>query len=327
MGLPVASTASLAPQRGVVNHASPAVSGGRGQRAGFLTKCATSRAALPVPELLEQNPSAAARRQRRLHRGIDRWALSHEWRKTRVHHSHLFTFTCTRKTDHDLWGEWQRVHEAIRHTFKRQQYFVWLEIQRDGTLHYHLAWLNAPWVEKETMAEWLQRVWGHGHVDQKFRGKARSLQGLVRYVRGEVKKQGSKAYQQDYAAVATGIRTFNSELKGFPPELLDAHLDSWESLYVDGRVQLTARIEHVHNDVCSPTPGQRDRAERQRRYRAGRRMALVWTNAKPDSPGGAHPLLRTSSSDQVSAAALAQLALAFLSEHAEWERRVRELPW
>lgn len=296
------------------------------RRVGFLTKCATSVHALEKPITLRGTPSAAARRVNRLHRGVDRWAVSLDWKKVLVKSTTLLTFTVAPGEEDQLWGEWQRLMHSANKTLKRKlTYFVWAELTKRGVVHYHMAWVNAPWL-KEPPAKWLTRLWGHGNVDQSFRGGKRSLSGLVNYVRGYVKKQGAKAYQQDYAELPPGMRAFNSNLKGFSPELLDAHIDRWQSLWTDGAVVLTGRIEHVHNDRCRPEPGQLEQAARKARYRRGRELGRLWTNSREVGEIAQLPI-KGAKPAAVTPAQLRAMQTELFSEYWEWHRRVVELPW
>jgi hypothetical protein len=258
---------------------------------------------------------------------VDRWETALHFDRYRVNHSTVFTLTRRADCDCDMRGELIRVTKELRRWAPGRPYWAWLELTARGRIHLHIAVLNAPWRPGEAPAVWLERVWGHGHVDQSFRGQKGSLDALVSYVRGYVKKQGAKAYQQDYADLLGGLRTFASNNKGYADCVLDQHRSHWESLFVDGHVLLTARLEHVRHDVCAPTPGQLEMAHRRALYRRGRALGRLWTNSRADSSStGAWPAVGAPPG-LTPPAVLRAIQLELDSEYWEWHRRVYELPW
>lgn len=321
----VASPVLSVPFQGI-NPEFTAVSGRSTARAGFLKKCATMRNPLPEPHRCTESQTPAGRRVARLHRGVDRWELSHVWRKTRVRNTLLLTLTCKPGQEDALWGEWRRVWNAVEKRLGKQRYFAWLELTRAGRPHYHVLWLNAPWLENEAPAVWIERLWGHGHVDQVFQDGRGSLASAVRYVRGYVKKTGAKAYQQEYTAAAAGLRTFNSDRKQVSVDVLDRHLDRWEATYADGQVVLTARLEHLRNDCCAPEPGQLEAAARKARYRRARQLGKLWTNSGESREFRHHHIKESGRADKPRE--LAQLQeLEQIGGYVEWRQTVEDLPW
>jgi hypothetical protein len=261
-----------------------------------------------------------------LHKGIDRWALAMRWQGRVGRATHLFTLTCARDENEALWGEWQRVMHALKQRWPKLRFFAWLELTRRGRIHYHALCINVPYLRRGTPAQVIERLWGHGHVDQQVRQGSGSLDSMVAYVRGYVKKQGAKKYQQDYEDVPPGMRAFNTSFKRYSATLLDQHLDRWDSLWSQGVVTLVGRFEHRRNDRCAPTPGQLELEQRRARYRAGRRMGRIWANAGDSREFAAAPI-KEGTLGATRAEQLRVMQAELFSEHREWHRRVYELPW
>jgi hypothetical protein len=253
--------------------------------------------------------------------------LAEHWSGRRSRAAHLFTLTCARDENEALWGEWQRLMHGLKQRWKKLRFFAWIELTRRGRIHYHALCLGVPYLRRGTPAQVIERLWRHGHVDQSVRKGPGALASAVAYVRGYVKKQGAKKYQQEYEDVPPGMRTFNTSLKGYTAGLLDQHLDRWDSLWSLGVVTLVGRFEHRRNDRCAPTPGQIELEQRRSRYRAGRRLGRLWTNSGADTDPRARERPAAGPIGNPRAATARAIQLELDSEYWEWHRRVYELAW
>lgn len=293
---------------------------------GFLKKCATSRKTLETPRRVSPSSTRGERRRSRLARGVDRWELDVRWRHFRRTRTLLFTLT-TETADWDqVEGAWSRVIHEVERVFGRQTYFGWLELQQRGALHVHVVWINPPFLEEWTFVEYLQELWGLGHVDQRDYGRVETPRAALDYALAYAKKHGDKAASQDYDRLPLGWHTFFSSLKVHPGEVLDKHLDRWDAVYREGVVELIARLEHSPVAECEPRVEQLDWWLLRRRERAGRRAARSWTNAEAAAEDR-RSFIGARVRGQTLGRSRPRGQPELLSEYAEWAVRVESLPW
>jgi len=221
-------------------------------------------------------PSRSAGRRRRLRRGVDRWFLDRSWRAVHVRRVALVTLTTTGLDYERHQGRVHRFVKHLRETFGLVDYFWWLELQRNGQLHYHLIWLNPPnWKSRLNIA-WVQHAWGAERTQLRFRDGSWFRARGADYVKAYAKKMGEKAYQQDYSEVPSTIRTFACQRLQFTGELLDLHMDRqiWRyvpqgvylGVWTEAVLELVANRNHLpptSGGACRPPPGsQRPRIKR-----------------------------------------------------------------
>jgi hypothetical protein len=278
----------------------------------YSKRCATMRNALDVPRELTAKPSATQRRRARLWRAADRFETAIAWDGRAVRHFDILTFTTSSADLDACQGRMRRLTARLRKRWPGIQYFAWFELQARGAGHYQMIVPNAPWRRSKAAIGWLTHVWGAGHVWATRHSEREWSDQGAGYAKSYAKKMGDKAYQQNYDDVPSSIRTFMTHRLGHAVMALDQHRDRWESRYVGGVVTLTARIEHVRGSPCRPAPGEIERAEAARRYRAGRQAARVWANAPPrkNGPGETSAALRAAAGRLRAQAAVAAGALA-----------------
>jgi hypothetical protein len=112
---------------------------------------------------------------------VDRWALDERWRGLHGKAVHLFTLTQARDGNDDLWGEWLRTAHNLRQRWPELRYFAWLELTKRGRIHVHVIAVKVPWVKGGTPAQVIERIWGHGHVDQQVRRGQGALDSALAY--------------------------------------------------------------------------------------------------------------------------------------------------
>jgi hypothetical protein len=129
-------------------------------------------------------------------------------------------------------GEISRFWHEVRARFPRARYFCWLELHRDGRLHYHALWLNPPPRHQFDLHQDVARIWRNGRTRGRRKWPKDWSQHSLDYVLAYAKKIGKKAYQQDYDQLPTALRTFMSQRLGYDLALLDRHRDSIIARYV-----------------------------------------------------------------------------------------------
>jgi hypothetical protein len=179
--------------------------------------------------------SRAAGRRRRLKRGAARFVQDIACRRLRVWGSFLVTFTTETAEHTQVQGQMRRVMTAIRNRWGEQDYFVWVELQERGAIHYHLMWLNPKPRMGDRWYKWITREWGLGRVNTSYRGKGWYQQHGLNYVLKYARKIGDKSYQQDYSEVPSSIRTFSCSRLEITPELLDEHRDRDHWVFISAR--------------------------------------------------------------------------------------------
>lgn len=115
----------------------------------------------------------------------------------------------------------RRFTDLMRKRYGVDKYFWWAELQKRGTVHYHMVIADIRFIPKQQVA----KMWGHGFVDLRWIG---NLQGIHRYVSKYVQKL-RKGYQQDYRRfhkLYRGFRIFGSNrLRDLDARILK--LPSW----------------------------------------------------------------------------------------------------
>lgn len=227
----------------------------------------------------------AARRRRRLQRGLHVWDLDRRLCAEPTTRIATITLTLASADLDDAYGRVRDFWRRARQTFIGMRYFCWLELQARGQVHYHAVWLNPPHQKRGNLLAWVDRWWGLGRTRVRFNGDRRAIQDQVDYALGYAKKMGRKAYQQRYEAVPRQLRTFMNQRLEIPPAELARHLDRdvWE--YVpEGVVAGELREEHLRfvEHLVHEVPDR------------GRCTALDWRRPRPGAAAGrrAPPLTR-----------------------------------
>jgi hypothetical protein len=173
----------------------------------------------------------------------------------------LITFTSAERNFEWSLGRMRRFWHAVDEEWGYQEYFWWLELQEDGTPHYHVMWLNPPQLRHGLNEKWLRANWGADITHWRFKDASWWARKPVEYVLGYAKKMGDKAYQQDYEDVPRALRTFGMQRLGVRPEEWGMHEDRWDAAYVrekwDGEEYTEEHLElagvrrHVAPHGCS----------------------------------------------------------------------------
>lgn len=230
------TVATRAPRSGQ----SKAKSGGQGAspRAAHasLYGCALIGERFEDPVRLPVQSSRSAGRRRRLRRGYDRWYLDRQWRPGHVRRTAHVTLTTVGLEYEESQGRIMRFTRAMRDAFGEQDYFWWLELQRNGQLHYHMLWLNPPSHRTKLNVAWVQHEWGKERTQIRWRDGRSFRQGGSNYIQAYAKKIGDKSYQQDYDGVPSAIRTFGSQRLEWSAKDLDEHTDRAIVAFIPDRI-------------------------------------------------------------------------------------------
>lgn len=264
------SVGALAP--GIAGSKTPVPAIGRGSERSLrpCTRGAIMREASEVMVRPLPTYSRAAARRRRLHRGVELWNLD---RKNCAEPTRRIAFVTLTFADRDItraqgcardfWG-------AVRHKWLGTRYFCWLELNRDGQVHYHAIWVNPPNRQKVNLLSWVDAHWGQGRTQVRFKQPSRGDDGLVDYVLKYAKKMGNKSWQQDYQGAPRTLRTFMSQRLEVPPAELLEHLehDLWRYDAATEGLISEWRWIHVLPDAtssCSLSPEWRAKGPRRAR--------------------------------------------------------------
>lgn len=198
----------------------------------LLNECATTRTPLVEPFAPDfRNDTAAARRARRLRRGIDRWWQDTSLSCPRLRNVALIALTCRSADPEEAAGEIERFWHFVRRTWPQLRYFWWLEFQSRGAPHYHALVVDPPWRNPAAFYRWSNRHWATPFTQRKYETRDRSWwsrnQGdyVKKYAKKDVGGSASGRSQQDYSQAPRCLRTFSSSVKDRSGELLDAHRD------------------------------------------------------------------------------------------------------
>lgn len=172
----------------------------------------------------------AAGRRRRLHRGYQMWDQDRRLCAEPTRRAILLTFTVTDDKQGQVDDAMRRFWAAVRRQWPGTRYFCWLELTKRGNIHYQAWWINPPHAQRVGLASWVARTWSLGFSKVSWPRGRWSEAYMANYVAGYVKKMGSKAYQQEYANLPRGIRTFMTQRTDIPVSVLKDHIDGqvWE---------------------------------------------------------------------------------------------------
>lgn len=113
-------------------------------------------------------------------------------------------------------------------------YFCWLELHRSGALHYHAMWVNPPPVWRRNLIASVDRWWGHGRTQVRFKQANWRDDEMLGYALKYANKMGAKRYQQQYDQLPASLRTFMSSRLEIPATVLKHHINKELFRYVPG---------------------------------------------------------------------------------------------
>jgi hypothetical protein len=171
----------------------------------------------------------------------------------RVNYLKLITLTCASDDWDEFRGAVKRFTAAMRQRWPGARYFWWVEEQERGAPHVHMYWVNAPQKRNVDLNAWCAEAWGAGHTNTRLIRRRQWIDRAAGYLKSYAKKQGAKAYQQEYENTPAYMHLYGSSLKGVPNELLDLHISRWVARYDNGAIVLSARDEHLPGPTCAPT--------------------------------------------------------------------------
>lgn len=204
----------------------------------------------------------AAGRKRRLHRGLLSWDLDRRLCPEATRRAVLLTFTIRDDEQHQVVDAMRRFWRQAREKWPGMRYFCWLELTKRGQMHYHAWWLNPPNAKRVHLASWVQHTWRLGYSKVAWPRDRWSEAYMTQYVLGYVKKMGAKAYQQQYADLPRGIKTYMTQRTDIPVTELVKHLD--------GQVWAYEGETSIRVDADDGGPGRWEYVGPQLRYVADR---------------------------------------------------------
>lgn len=227
--------------------------------------------------------SRGAQRRRRLKRAVECFILDRRLSTERTRRVAEITLTFRREEVEQAPGAIRTFWNRVRRHYLGTIYFCWLELQRDGTVHYQALWVNPPHHNQVDLLAWVQRWWGHGRTRVRFKQKNWRDDQMLDYALKYANKMGGKAYQQLYDAAPSTLRTVMyggieipmAELKKhlshdvyrYVPahESRDFHAPGW-SFIQDPYLELVGRVVHdiKHLASCSAPLKRRRRTRRAR---------------------------------------------------------------
>lgn len=237
----------------------------------------SDRVTAPVPPY-----SRGAARRRRLHRGVELWNADRLLCAERTRRVAFLTFTLADPDARAIYGRMRDFWRKVRQTWLGTRYFCWLELQRNGRIHYHAIWLNPPHQKRANLVAWVAHHWQHGRTQVRFRQVRFGDDGLADYVIDYAKKMGRKSYQQLYDDLPRELRTFMCQrLESDPRELLEhTDHDVWQyrgDNSYRGEYQ-PPKLVCIGRSVHRVERGQECTLRRSRRGQRGR------PRARPDPP-------------------------------------------
>ena len=217
----------------------PTCQGSRRQRSPLgLHTCDGMREPLAEPRSFRVNRSRVAARNRRRDRSVDRWHQAMVYDKVCRKRVWLLLFTTSSPDPAVVEGQMRRFWHAVRDRFGKQQYWAGLEVQQRGAAHYHVMWVDPAMADTRETKQWLEKTWGLGFVKLKQRSRTWfDLTGAT-YIKSEIKASEGKAYQHDYSAIPSTVKTCMYGELEFLARDLDAHRDSQLVAYVPPRPYL-----------------------------------------------------------------------------------------
>lgn len=227
------------------------------------------RTPLASPIACAPQSTRGQQRRRRLTRAVARWGQVLRLDGHRVSRVAELGFTTESRDPLAAQGQMRRFWTAVRRAFGHQRYFCWMELQRDGTPHYHALWLNPPPRWRRDLVAWVTHTWGLGRTRTRFHDRAWFDRRGTNYVLGYAKKMGQKAYQQEYDEAPRQLRTTMNQRLGYELAALDHARDRWDARYVPERtlpgqasepahLLLIGTLVHRQLDICRPVrrPGR-----------------------------------------------------------------------
>lgn len=183
------------------------------------------RAPMGSPLVPLPRQTRGAGRRRRLQRAIGNWNLDRDLCAEYTRRLAIVTLTTRSRDPEAALGRARDFWHAVRRMQPGARYFCWLELQADGTPHYHAIWLNPPNQKRRNLLAWVTRTWQLGRTQVRFRDARGGMDWAVNYALKYASKMGKKAYQQRYDNVPRGLRTFMSQRLEIPPDTLREHQD------------------------------------------------------------------------------------------------------
>jgi hypothetical protein len=155
--------------------------------------------------------SKGAQRRRRLARGLARWdaerkELATPWRSLAV-----VVLTLPPEPPEKSQGRIYKFLAKMRRQWLGTRYFCWLELQRNGTVHYNVIWLDPPRVPHKQMYAWVHHAWGAGRTQYRVKYARDALGRALEYAEKYTRKMRWKAYQQAYDQVPRTLRTYMNQ--------------------------------------------------------------------------------------------------------------------
>lgn len=228
--------------------------------------------------------SKASQRRRRLKRGVARWDFDRQLCAEPTRRICTVTLTVPETDARASIGRVMAFWKKVRQTWLGTRYFCWLELQKEGRIHYHCVWLNPPHLRRVNLLAWVDRAWGAGRTQVRFSDGRAGLQRELDYALKYTDKMTRKAYQQKYDEVPRELRTFMSQRLEIPPRVVDEHLTRDVYEYHAAGLQLlelkpghselvSEYLVYSHTEEHAVPPGGRCAALEHRRSTGVRRKA------------------------------------------------------
>jgi hypothetical protein len=189
------------------------------------------------------NKSKSARRRRSLTRGFRLWNEDRTLCAERTRRAALVTLTVPEAEPEAALGLARDFWARVRRTWLGTRYFCWLELQGRGAVHYHAIWLNPPHRRLVDLQAWVDRAWGHGRTQVRFRNAQWVNQDAGDYMQKYARKIGGKRYQQYYEDLPRELRTFMNQRLEIPPDELEHRLDREDWRYIGESVREGELVE------------------------------------------------------------------------------------
>ena len=250
---------------------------------------------------IKPNHTKSAQRRRRLWRGVDCWDLDRQLCAEPTRRVALITLTTGEDDPLAMQGRAMAFWKKVRQTYIGTRYFCWLEVHKRGQFHYQAMWLNPPHRLRRDVVHWVDRWWGEGRTQVRFKDGRWANSQAASYVTGYAKKMGSKAYQQYYDHAPRELRTFMSQRLEIPPKYLVNHRDHPDYRYVPEHTvggelieEMLVLVGHIQHQVerggyCTAIDHRRPKRSRappaggppSRTTRRWDKVALKWEGIDP----------------------------------------------
>jgi len=140
--------------------------------------------------------SRVGERARRLAKAVRAFALEH----MRCRGALVITLTFAGDADRDTAeGAIRDFIDRFKKAIGDYGYLWWAELQKRGAIHYHVAFVDCPFLDANRVAE----LWGRGFVKLRWFDGHRGFSYALKYAR-----KLRKAYQQDYALFSVLYKGF-----------------------------------------------------------------------------------------------------------------------